>query len=125
PGRSEFQLVVDQVGARVVADGHEHPGHRKAAAFVRKQVFQLHTGDLVPAVDLGHGAVPEEVDLRVAKARSAMILEARRESRRWTTVTLEANLARSRASSMAESPPPITAISCPRKKNPSQVAQED
>ena len=33
-----------------------------------------------------------------------------------------ANFVRNVASSMAESPPPTTAISCPRKKNPSHVA---
>ena len=46
-------------------------------------------------------------------------------SRRWISVTLEANLVRNVASSTAESPPPTTAISWPRKKNPSQVAHVD
>src|SRR5204863_282505 len=41
-------------------------------------------------------------------ARSCMIFEARRAPRRWTTVTLEANLVRKVASSMAVSPPPTT-----------------
>ena len=58
-------------------------------------------------------------------ARSCMILEARRVSRRCTIVTLRANLVRNVASSIAESPPPITAMSCSRKKNPSQVAHQD
>ncbi len=52
-----------------------------------------------------------------------MIFEARSSSRRWTIVTFEANLVRKVASSMAESPPPTTAISFPRKKKPSHVAQ--
>ena len=56
-------------------------------------------------------------------ARSCMIFDARKASRRWIIVTLLANLVRNVASSMAESPPPTTAISWPRKKNPSQVAQ--
>ena len=51
-----------------------------------------------------------------------MIFEARRLSRRWITVTLCANLVRKIASSSAESPPPTTAISWPRKKKPSHVA---
>ena len=54
-----------------------------------------------------------------------MIFEARSSSRRWTTVTLVANLVRKIASSIAVSPPPTTTISLPRKKNPSQVAQAD
>ena len=58
-------------------------------------------------------------------ARSCMIFEARSSSRRTSRVTLEANLVRNVASSMAESPPPTTAISWPRKKNPSHVAQVD
>ena len=45
-----------------------------------------------------------------ARARSAMVLEARSSSRRWMTVTVEANLVRNSASSMAESPPPTTAM---------------
>jgi hypothetical protein len=59
----------------------------------------------------------------LAKARSCMILDARSESRRCTMVTLEAKRVRKSASSMAESPPPTTAMSWPRKKKPSQVAQ--
>ncbi len=63
--------------------------------------------------------------LGFSKAFSCMILEARRVSRRWTTVTLLANRVRKRASSRAVSPPPATTISRPLKKNPSQVAQAD
>ena len=54
-----------------------------------------------------------------------MIFDARSVSRRWTTVTCEANRVRKIASSIAESPPPTTAIGLPRKKKPSQVAQVD
>ena len=54
-----------------------------------------------------------------------MIFEARSVSRRWIRVTFEANLVRNVASSTAESPPPTTAISWPRKKNPSHVAHVD
>ena len=61
----------------------------------------------------------------LAIARSCMIFEARSSSRRWIIVTLSANLVRNVASSMAESPPPTTAISWPRKKKPSQVAHVD
>ena len=54
-----------------------------------------------------------------------MIFDARSSSRRWTTVTLVANLVRKTASSMAVSPPPTTTSSLSRKKNPSQVAQAE
>ncbi len=52
-----------------------------------------------------------------------MIFEARKASRRCSNVTLVANRARNIASSIAESPPPTTATSLSRKKNPSHVAQ--
>ncbi len=54
-----------------------------------------------------------------------MTLEARSSPRRWMTVTLLAKRVRKSASSRAESPPPTTAISRSRKKNPSQVAHVD
>jgi hypothetical protein len=54
-----------------------------------------------------------------------MILLARKFSVRLMMVTLEAKRVRKRASSMAESPPPMTAISLPEAKKPSQVAQEE
>ena len=59
----------------------------------------------------------------LARARSCMIFDARKSPRRCTTVTDSANRLRNTASSRAESPPPITAMCWPRKKNPSQVAQ--
>ena len=58
-------------------------------------------------------------------ARSCMIFEARSSSRRWTTVTLVANLVRKVASSIAVSPPPTTTTSLSLKKKPSQVAQAE
>ena len=61
----------------------------------------------------------------LASARSCMIFDARSASRRWTTVTDRANRVRNVASSMAESPPPTTAMSWSRKKKPSQVAHHD
>ena len=61
--------------------------------------------------------------LGFARARSCMIIEARRVSRRWSTVTRLANFVRKIASSIAESPPPTTSSSWPLKKKPSQVAQ--
>jgi hypothetical protein len=57
-----------------------------------------------------------------ANARSCMTFDARKDSRRWTIVTVRAKRARNVASSGARSPPPTTMMSCSRKKNPSQVA---
>src|ERR1700710_1767555 len=53
-----------------------------------------------------------------------MIREALKDSLRLISVTLLAKRVRKSASSMAEPPPPITAISLPEAKKPSQVAQE-
>ena len=61
--------------------------------------------------------------LSLPRARSSMILEARNSSRRWTIVSLSANLEMKIESSIAESPPPITATSSPLKKAPSQTPQ--
>ena len=58
-----------------------------------------------------------------ARARSSMIFEARNSSRRWTTVTFEANFDRKIASSIAESPPPTMIVCASLKKAASQVAQ--
>ena len=62
--------------------------------------------------------------LGCAIARSSMMLLARNRSVRLMRVTLVAKRVRKSASSMAESPPPMTAISLPDAKKPSQVAQE-
>ncbi len=59
------------------------------------------------------------------RARSSMIFDARKSSRRWITVTFEANFVRKVASSIAVSPPPTTATSFALKKKPSQVAQAE
>ncbi len=59
----------------------------------------------------------------IARARSSMIFEARNSSRRLTIATLEANLARNIASSIAESPPPTIIVGTSLKKAASQVAQ--
>ena len=52
-----------------------------------------------------------------------MIAEARNSSRRLTITTLEANLARKIASSIAESPPPTMTVGTCLKNAASQVAQ--
>ena len=60
-----------------------------------------------------------------ANARSCMILDARRESFAVDHVHLRRELVRNVASSIAESPPPTTAIMRSRKKKPSHVAHHD
>ena len=60
-----------------------------------------------------------------AKARSCMIFEARSESLRWMTYTFDAKRVRKVASSIAESPPPTTAMTRSRKKKPSHVAHHE
>src|SRR4051812_35091122 len=57
------------------------------------------------------------------RARSSMIFDARNSSRRLTIATLEENLARKMASSMAESPPPTMIVARSLKNAASQVAQ--
>ena len=61
--------------------------------------------------------------LPASRARSSMIAEARKSSRRCTIFTSLANLDRKVASSMAVSPPPTTIVGLSRKKAASQVAQ--
>ena len=53
-----------------------------------------------------------------------MILEARSSPRRWIRVTFVPKRDRKVASSIAESPPPTTAMCWSRKKKPSQVAHQ-
>jgi hypothetical protein len=67
----------------------------------------------------------EILDYYYAGPRIVNLREARKVSRRTTRYTLLANFVRKLASSIAESPPPTTAISCPRKKKPSHVAHVD
>ena len=61
--------------------------------------------------------------LGCSAARSCMIFEARNSSRRLTTVRSSANLEMKIASSIAESPPPITITFWSLKKAPSQTPQ--
>ena len=51
--------------------------------------------------------------LACSRARSSMIFEARNSSRRWTTARSDANFEMKIESSIAESPPPITATFSP------------
>jgi hypothetical protein len=59
------------------------------------------------------------------RARSSMIFEARNSSRRFTTITFDANFARKIASSIALSPPPTISVGTSLKNAASHVAQYD
>ena len=61
----------------------------------------------------------------VERARSSMIFEARNSSRRLTITTLEENLARKIASSIAESPPPTMIVARSLKNAASHVAPSE
>ena len=95
------------------------------------RVWPVSTSVSVMALTLSWPLIPVTVLFHAkrifgsASARSAMILLARSSSRRWTRVTVSANLVRKVASSRAESPPPTTAMSWPRKKKPSHVAHHE
>ena len=77
---------------------------------------------LSSAVDLGYFAVPGERDLGVGERACLHSLGGAEGVAPVDTVTVLANLVRNVASSTAVSPPPTTAMSWSRKKNPSQVA---
>src|SRR5215831_9940135 len=63
PLRVGGELPGEQLTARVVADGHEDAGDRERALLAGLQVADPHAGDAVFAYDLGHHAVPDELDL--------------------------------------------------------------
>ena len=120
----EVELTDEEVGVGVVADGHEDAADRRSfdvspVTVSRRARPRPCRSPMTSSTALFH----TKLILGLAKARSCMIFEARSSSRRWTSVTLVAKLVRKLASSMAESPPPTTAISWSRKKKPSQVAQ--
>ena len=90
----EVDLAADELRARVVADRDEQSGRVDLPCLAGLGVAQHDALELVVADDLVDLAVPGELDLVVGKApASAMILLARSSSRRWTSVTFEANLA--------------------------------
>src|SRR5450759_3932819 len=57
--------ALDELIARVVADGHEDPGCGQLTDLAGERVTQGHPGDLVLAVDLLDSALPREPDLGV------------------------------------------------------------
>ena len=61
----QAQLVVHEVGARVVADCDENPGHGQFSRRAVDRVAQQQARDRVTAEDIGDLAVPDELDLLV------------------------------------------------------------
>src|SRR5207253_7930654 len=61
------ELPGEQVGARVVADGHEDAGHRQHVFRAVLGAPDPQAGDLIRAQDLHDLAVPQEVDLGVGE----------------------------------------------------------
>src|SRR3954469_3244476 len=59
------ELALEQRGVRLVSDGDEQPGHGQRRLFVGEDVAHHDRLDLRVANDVGDGAVPEELDLRV------------------------------------------------------------
>ena len=122
----EIDLSLEDLGVGIVPDRNEKTVHVELGFLLRLEIHELQ------ARDAGVRASPQlprrpysrwNLIFGLFIARSCMIFEARRVSRRWITFTSVANFVRKVDSSIAESPPPTTAIFLPRKKNPSQVAQ--
>ena len=122
----EVDLAVQQLRARVVADRDEQPGRVELRASSPVTVSRR-----VTPVSWSSPWIAATAEFQTnsifgsAKARSCMILEARSSSRRWMSVTLAPKRVRNVASSIAESPPPTTAMCWSRKKKPSQVAHHE
>ena len=91
---------------------------------LRSRTLETDAGGWIVHVD--DFGVPLEGDLRVRERLVLHDLRGRGACRGdGSTVTCEAKRVRNVASSIAESPPPTTAIGLPRKKKPSQVAHVD
>src|SRR5262245_38924049 len=61
--RVEIHLPLDELAARVVADGDEQPGDRQPAGLAGDGVAHRHAGEPVLAVEGFDLAVPGEADL--------------------------------------------------------------
>ena len=126
PSSSRLDLAAEEVGARVVADRDEEAGRgeRRLLAGLHVRAAVTPVTEVSPSTSTTSESQTKLI-FSLVNARSCMILLARSESRRCTIVTDFANRVRNVASSIAESPPPTTAMSWSRKKNPSQVAHQD
>ena len=110
----QLELTAEQRRVRRVADGDEHAAHRHLRRARRSCSAHDHRRSLRPCRRRGSRrprCSSSHAIFGFARALSCMIFDARSVSRRCTTVTLDANRVRNIASSIAESPPPTTAIS--------------
>ena len=93
----EVDLAVEQLGARVVADGDEQAGGVELAGLAGDGVAQ---GERRSSLSSPWISATSEFQANSifgsAKARSCMILEARSSSRRWIRVTLRAEAGQER-----------------------------
>ena len=125
-GFLHLELALEQVGVGLVPDRYEQARYREQVSSSVSTLRTVIAASFGVALDAVDDVVPQEPDLLVGERTfHCMIFDARSWSRRWTIVTDRANLVRKMASSRAESPPPTTAMSSPRKKKPSQVAHVD
>jgi len=93
-----------------MADGDEQAIAFEIGSLAGFEVFEFDSST-PPALGrrrVFHRSVQTKEIFGFFSARSCMIFDARSLSRRWTTVTLLANLVRKVASSIAVSPPPTT-----------------
>src|SRR5579862_8632421 len=90
----EVELPVEQRGVGVVPDRDEQACNREIAGGVGLDVAEHDVLEVAVAPDRLDDAVPAELDLGVAKARSCMIFDARSSLRRWINVTLSAKRVR-------------------------------
>ena len=120
----DIEQVPEEVGVRLVADGHEQAVDGQRPTGLRRPCSRSRRPcDLASPRTSSTEVFRWTSILGWASARSSMILLARSVSRRWSRWTFVAKRVRKSASSRAVSPPPTTAISLSRKKKPSQVAQ--
>ena len=109
--------VEEQLRRRVVADRDEEPVRRQSCVSP-VSTLRSRTPVSLPSSTPSTSSTTYGVRNSIfswARARSTMIGDARKSSRRWTIVTLVANFVRKIASSIAESPPPTTTTSRSRK----------
>src|SRR5699024_7238066 len=62
---AKFELIGEQIGPGVGADGHEHSGHGQFRGLRSDGVANRQPGQRILAVDLGHLTVEEELELLV------------------------------------------------------------
>ena len=95
-GGVEIDLTLEKRGVRRVADGDEDAVERQLDCRAGLQVPDDDARDLAlrDVLDLGDLRIPDELDLRVRERLVLHDLRRAQMSRRWITVTFEANFVR-------------------------------